>query len=58
MSCPIGKYLKLSDWLSNWQKVVLPVPGVPVTIIFGVLCGMYPFYSYINCWKKSIKNYS
>lgn len=47
MSCPIGKYLKLRDWFNNWQKVVLPVPGVPVTIMLGVLCGTYPFSSYI-----------
>lgn len=37
ISLPTGIYVKLKAWLISWQKVVFPVPGVPVTRIFGVL---------------------
>ncbi len=42
----MGRYWKLRDWLMSWQKVVLPVPGVPVTMMLGIFLGVY-FYSYI-----------
>lgn len=32
--------MKLRDLFISWQKVDLPVPGVPVTRMFGTLRGM------------------
>ncbi len=47
---PMFKYIKLNDWFNNWENVVLPVPGVPVIKMFGVLWGVYKGYYYIRCW--------
>ncbi len=44
-------YVKLSASFNKVARVVLPVPGVPVTRIFGIdLFGMLAgFYSSISC---------